>query len=175
LKFPAAGKPFPERSMMADILVLQNQVLAAYKPPRSIDRHSDFIRINAAIKYARELDDAKMYRGAMYQYLEAIRNFAPLMDEGLKPAEALQAEAAKFRSRIASSKADQSIAQLLLEKAEYRLANAGPNGKDAALRTAQGILFHALPAYYSVREKPAVAAAAVGKLVTVTLVRWPYT
>jgi len=175
--FPSAGKASPERSIISDILVLQNEVLAAYKPPRSIDRHSDFIRINGAIKYARELDDAKLYRGAMYQYLEAVRSFADLKAEGDPKSNAeLKAEAARYRTKIESQKSDVSIAELLLEKAEYRLANAGPEGKDApARRTAQNILLSALPAYFAVREKPAVAPAMQGKLATVTLVRWPFT
>jgi len=177
IHIPYARKASPDKSILSDILVLQNEVLAAYKPPRSIDRHADFIRINGAIKYARELDDAKLHRGAMYQYLEAIRNFAALKAEGdPKSTEDLKAEAARYRARIESQKSDVSIAELFLEKAEYRLANAGPDGKDpAARRAAQNILYGALSAYFAVREKPAVAATTQGKLATVTLVRWPFT
>ncbi|MEO8025101.1 MAG: hypothetical protein ABI823_01425 [Bryobacteraceae bacterium] len=173
VKFPSAPGAYPARSIAAEIHQLQNEVLAAYQPPRSIDRHPDFIRINSLIKVAGELDAAKLYYGSMDQYLEAVRAFATLKADSPRPLADLRAEAARYRERLVSKTVDHSIAALFLEKAEYRINGDKPD-EPATRQAIEGALA-ALPAYFAALEHPAVEAPVVGKLVTVTLVRWPYT
>src|SRR5262249_29775607 len=141
-----------------------------FKPPRSIELHSRFIALNATMKAARELDAAKLYAGALYQYLEATRNFGMLdvvPPEGAKLDELRQSVAA-MRQKIAASKDDHSILQIFVERAE------AAQSKDE-LRSALVIVDHVAPAYYASRKAPAQAVRASGKTIQLTLVRWPYT
>ena len=50
---------------------LEDALLAAYRPPASIDRHADFIGASASLKEARELDAAGLRYGALLHYLQA--------------------------------------------------------------------------------------------------------
>src|SRR5262249_37415890 len=71
-------RPPPLRSVLPELDTLQAKVNRAFRPPRSIERHPDFIRLNAALKLARELDAATLYGGALYQYLDAVQQLAAL-------------------------------------------------------------------------------------------------
>src|SRR5262249_29484610 len=118
--FERTSKAFPLRSFLPEIQVLQDKTNAEFKPPRSIELHSRFIALNATMKAARELDAAKLYAGALYQYLEATRNFGMLdvvPPEGAKLDELRQSVAA-MRQKIAASKDDHSILQIFVERAE---------------------------------------------------------
>lgn len=176
LALPASAAP-RARSIAPEIQVLQNKILAAYQPPRSIDHHPDFIRLNAALKFAGELDSAKSYYGAQYQYIEALRMFALLTTESDPPSiDKLRADESGAAARIKAKDADHSIAELLLEKAQYRLTKAEADPKDIeSRRSAHAILSAAIPAYFAVLESPVAPTLVVGRVATVTLVRWPYT
>ena len=78
LHLPRKGRPAALRSLLPELLALQEKANAAFQPPRSIDQHPRFIALNSTIKLARELDAAKLYAGALYQYLEGVRHFAML-------------------------------------------------------------------------------------------------
>jgi thiol-disulfide isomerase/thioredoxin len=54
---PASSAP-QLRSLRQDIDALQSRLLAAYRPPASIERHGEFIVASAALKEAREQDAA---------------------------------------------------------------------------------------------------------------------
>ena len=58
LSKPSGLRPPPLRSVAPELDALEGELLAAYRPPASIDRHSDFIAASAALKEARELDAA---------------------------------------------------------------------------------------------------------------------
>jgi hypothetical protein len=60
------------RTLEGELDALQGELLAAYRPPASIDRHREFIVASAAIKEARELEAAGLRHGALYRYLEAV-------------------------------------------------------------------------------------------------------
>ena len=56
---------FPLRSILPELRQLQTRVIDAYRPPRSVEHHNDFIRLNATLKLAGELDAAKLYAGRL--------------------------------------------------------------------------------------------------------------
>ena len=174
-----AAKPAPSyRSLAPEIEVLQGRVIAAYQPPASIDHHSEFIQINAAIKTAKELDAAQLYFGALYKYLDATRLFASLTakNPGTEQVSRLQADAAEFRRTLSAADVDGSIGEIFLERAESAIATFTANQSDPSqLKAAQVALDTVLPAYLAAIDKPLPAAAPVNHVINVTLVRWPYT
>jgi hypothetical protein len=176
LNLPRTGAPSPFllRSVSPELGCLQDQTTAAFKPPRSVEQHSDFIRLNATLKQAGELDAAHLYAGALYQYLDAVQQFEKLGSPApdVQRQSKLKADVQEMHARLRASKQDSSLAQLFLERAESRLAKS-PSEDD--WKAVQAIVEHVLPAYFAmskpapVRDQPALAR------VTVTLVRWPYT
>ncbi len=178
MKLMRRGRPFVERSFLPELLALQEKVNAAFKPPKSIDLHPRFISLNATIKLARELDAAKYSAGAMYQYLEALRHYgmldAPELDvEGQAK---VKSDVAMLNQRLASSRDDDSIAEILAQRAALYTAHpdGSPPSKDE-WRSARLIVDQVIPAYYSARQSRLAAKRIAGKTVTLTLVRWPYT
>jgi hypothetical protein len=174
LDFPRKSGAFPLRSLSPELQELQMRVLAAYRPPRSVTHHAAFIRLNATLKLAGELDAAKLYAGALYQYLDAIQQFAGF--DAATPDTATQSRLRKslqkIRINLDGSQQDQSIAQLFLERAE-----AGLTRSPAATGwiTVETFVDQVLPAHFVVLKAspPSEHQAPAG--VTVTLVRWPYT
>ena len=111
--------PFPLRSVLPELEALQEKTNAAFQPPRSIDMHPRFINLNATLKFARELDSSKAYAGALYQYLEAARHYGmldPAVPDEAKQS-ALRSLLAEELKKVSTSKRDDSIAQIFLEKA----------------------------------------------------------
>jgi hypothetical protein len=148
----ASKQPAPPlRSIAGDLDSLQRELLAAYKPPASIDRHGEFIGASAMIKEARELDAAGLRYGAMIRYLEAARRTA-LITTTPKAVEvpALPGDM------------DHSIAQIFVDSAKADPANASI------------IVSSVLPRYFAA-IKPAAEVAHAAAKHTITLVRWPYT
>jgi len=96
LNLPRTGKAIPARSLLPELQRLQDKVNAAFVPPKSIDQHPRFIALNATLKTALELDAGKFYRGALYQYLDAVRSFGVLDTAEL---DAGQKSELKIRSR----------------------------------------------------------------------------
>ncbi len=166
---PAAEKPAPAwRSIAPELARLQEKVDAAFVPPRSIDRHSDFIRLNATLKTARELDASGSFAGAAYEYLRAIEALAVLGGSG-GGADVREAIAAA-RSTLEASPRDESLGLLFVERAESGLSEGGDAGAASAAAIARSVL----PACRALGGPPAAAPAGISS-VTVTLVRWPYT
>jgi hypothetical protein len=166
------------RSLAPEIEVLQSRVIAAYQPPVSIDHHSEFIQINAAIKTAKELDAAQLYFGSLYKYLEGVRLFAMLDAKSPEPADAskLAADSAEFRKALADAEVDPSIGEIFLERAESAIAGFNADKADPSrLKPARVALETVLPAYLAAVDKPLPAATPVSHVINVTLVRWPYT
>jgi len=179
LHFPPAPRPRKLRSFAPEIRHLEKEVLTAYKPPQSIERHGDFIRINGSLKAAEEMDQAQLFDGALYKYLQALRLFALLdaRNAGTGRTEDSLEEISRLRTRLSSAPADDSIVELLLEQAEAALEPSGDGGAAGDTRTASVLLKTAIPAYYAAVEHEGDAGElpATGEPVTVTLVRWPYT
>jgi hypothetical protein len=169
---------FPLRSYLPELQKLQQKTNAAFKPPHSIDLHSRFIALNSTLKLAEELDAQKLYAGALYQYLEATRHFAMLDAPPLDAAQqsAWKADLAAARKNLASSKQDDSLAQLFLERAESQAVHGDGSAPSAdEWRSARVILDQVLPAYFAARKPASPLQQASGRTVNLTLVRWPYT
>lgn len=173
------GPALPRRSMLPELLALQEKVNAAFQPPRSIEQHPRFISLNAAIKTGRELDAQTSYSGSLYQYLDAVRHYGmldePTLDAGRQ--EKLKKSLSDARTKIEASAQDDSIALLFLERADSQIASH-PDGTAPTAdewRSAQVIAGSVLPAYYATLNAPAALPQSPGKTVDITLVRWPYT
>ena len=178
LSLARKGAPFPLRSVLPELEALQEKTNAAFQPPRSIDMHPRFINLNATLKFARELDSSKAYAGALYQYLEAARHYGmldPTVPDEAKQS-ALRSQVAEELKKVSSSKRDDSIAQIFLEKANGWLNKPeGASPSSDEWRAVQVIVQQVLPAYYSALKPAAPVQQRASRTATLTLVRWPYT
>jgi hypothetical protein len=174
INLPLDTTPFPLRSISPELLQLQERVTAAYQPPRSVEHHADFIRLNATLKLANELDAAKLYAGALYQYLDATQQFARL-DAGA-PTGAKQSQLRKslreMRNQLGVSQHDESIGQLFMERAEAGLTESPSAHNWIAAET---IVEQVVPAYFAASKASPIPDHTAPAGVAVTLVRWPYT
>lgn len=178
LTLPArAPGPAPRlRSFEPELGALEAEILAAYRPPASIDRHVDFIRASAALKEARELDALGLRYGALLRYLQSLQRFMPLRSAlaGAASPGAHAAPEARLRlydERLASRAVDHTLGRLFLETAQALL----PPGKDQDVAAAQAITDGVLPQYFAALEPAAPVLPRPAPRATVTLVRWPYT
>ncbi len=170
-----AGRAVGGRSMLPELQEIQQRTNAAFQPPKSIEQHPRFISLNATIKLARELDAGRLYDGALFQYLEAERQYAMLDAPELSDAskKALVGDVAALRKRVGASKDDDSIAEIFLERAEA-YTSARETSSDE-WRSTRVIVDRVIPAYFAARKTARAIAAAPAKTVNITLVRWPYT
>lgn len=169
----AERRPPPLRTLEAELDGLQADILKAYRPPASIDRHGEFINASATLKEARELDAAGLRHGALLKYLQAAQRIAPLRsDLPASGADALAERLAGFDRRLAAGDVDHSLGRLFLETAEADLADAKPGTTPPS---AVWIASDVLPRYFAALEPARPAAPKPSPQVTVTLVRWPYT
>jgi hypothetical protein len=83
----------------------------------------------------------------------------------------LEQDIAEAGKRLSVTKHDNSIAQLFLQRAEFL---AKDKESDSTTKAAV-IIGQVLPAYYAARETVTAAERKPRDVVTVTLVRWPYT
>ncbi len=164
--------PPPVRGLAPELDALETRLLAAYRPPASIDRHADFIVTSASLNEAKELDAAGRRYGALLRYLQAAQRFATLTPPPADPGD-LKSRLAQIEARLAASSSDQSLGRLFVEAAQADLATEGSNGA-----TASAIVQEVLPLYtaaVAALEPAREAAPKPDSAVTVTLVRWPYT
>jgi hypothetical protein len=173
LSAPSSIRPPALRPLGADLDALEGELLAAYRPPASIEKHADFIAASSLLKEARELDAAGLRHGAVLRYLLAaqktalLRASAPSLD-----ASALAARFRELEARLSSGGLDHSIGRLFLESAQAEAASVAP----AASPVAAAIVSDVLPRYFAAVQPPRTEPAArKPPRVTVTLVRWPYT
>ncbi|HVP56151.1 MAG TPA: hypothetical protein VMU45_14270 [Candidatus Eisenbacteria bacterium] len=178
LKFAGTQPGFALRSLLPELQALQQKVTAAFQPPQSIELHTRFIALNSQIKLAQELDSTRFYAGALYAYMEATRHYGMLREPPLDAAKqaALKQDLAAERKKLAASSADNSLAQLFIERAESSTAHPDGSAPTAdEWRGARVILDQVLPAYYAAQKPTTPLEQASGKTVDITLVRWPYT
>ena len=173
---PGDAPPAPElRSLAPELEALEREILAAYRPPASIDRHVDFIRASAALKEARELDALGLRYGALLRYLQAAQSFAAAAGAPSSSGDGtplpLAARLHDYDERLSSADVDHTLGRLFLETAEA-LAGRGP---DADLHAAEAIATSVLPRYFAALEPAPAVPGRTPARVTVTLVRWPYT
>lgn len=148
------------RDIQPDIEALRGELLAAYKPPASIDRHREFISASAALKEASELNAAGLRYAALLRYLVGVQRVAPLVANGPSGARSLAA----WESELSKGALDHSIGRLFLELAA--------EGDEPVKATVAG---QVLPRYARALEPATPSPAGNPASVTVTLVRWPYT
>jgi hypothetical protein len=169
---PAGARAPALRSIAPEIRALRDEMLAAYRPPLSIDRHPEYIGASSATKEALEYDAAGLHEAALLRYLQAAVRFAPLRP-GPAPlgAATLAAKTGEWRTRLAAPGVDNSIGELFLELA----AADADTARAGHAVVASAIVEDVLPRYFAALAPAAPAAAAKPPEVTVTLVRWPYT
>lgn len=161
------------RSLNLELDALEAQLLAAYRPPVSIDRHGEVIVASAALKEARELDAAGLRHGALLTYLQAVLRLGLVEPPSTLPeSEALSRELASFAARLSQGPVDHSLGRLFLEWAEDDLAHPLLGGKPtvAAILAEQ-----VLPKYFAALEPAPPPPPVLAPQTRVTLVRWPYT
>ena len=178
LSDPSAPKPPALRSLAPELEALQEMLLKSYKPPVSIDRHPEFITTNAALKEARELDDAGLRYGALVRLLDATMRAGilgqPPSGDPAAPAptaEELTQMLAPYKERLAARGKDHSIGRTYLEAAEANLPGVVGANPAVSLAIARDVL----PRYFQALEKAPPRPPRPAPIVTVTLVRWPYT
>ncbi len=171
LSSPPVKQAPPVRALAPEIDALEGDVLAAFRPPASIDSHGDFITTSAALKESRELDDLGLRYGALLRYLQASLRFAPLRPAAPPDPEGTALRLRELDAQLASGDVDHTLGRLFLEIAQE--AQAGSTPKDAA--TAAAIAGDVLPRYLAALRPAAPPAPRLEPRVTVTLVRWPYT
>lgn len=165
---PAGSMRKPELpGLRHQIDQLEDKLLAEYKPPASIDQHSNFIRASALIKHAHELYDAGLHYGALYRILYARQILSKITSPG-KTMEAVEASqrSAEVASKLKAAGIDHSLAFLFLE-----LAGEEPHNGE----TARAVFDDILPVYFSSLEPSPEPPQKEAPAATVTLVRWPYT
>jgi hypothetical protein len=173
LSTPSERRVPPLRALTAELDGLEADILKAYRPPASIDKHSEFIGASATLKEARELDAAGLRYGALLRYLQAAQRIAPLRpDPPALDAAALAKRLAEFDQRLAAGDFDNSLGRLFLETAQADVAAAAPGTIPPSAVLIAGDV---LPRYFAALEPARPAAPKPTPQVTVTLIRWPYT
>jgi hypothetical protein len=169
-RWEAGAAPGPAlRGLGGELDRLEAEILAAYRPPASIDRHPQFIAASSMLKEARELDGAGLRHGALLRYLQAVLLSAPLRRAAsAADRAALSRDLRALDARLAG--ADHSVARLFVEVAEADLEAA----TDPGVKTA-AVVSDVLPRYFAALEPAPPVAASPAARVTVTLVRWPFT
>ena len=172
---PGAGRAPRLRSLAPELDRLEGELLAAYRPPAALDRHSEFIAWSSAVNEARELDAGGLRYAALLRYLQAALRAAPVRSASSSPAAdaaALRARLAAFERRLVADGVDHSIGRIFLESAQDDLATAGTGEIPASVRA---IADDVLPRYFAALEPAPPPPAMPDARVTVTLVRWPFT
>jgi hypothetical protein len=173
----AAGEAPPSvRSIGSEIERLEAELLAAYRPPASVERHAEFIAASSQLKEARELDDLGLGYGALLRYLQAAQSSWPLR-EAIGSGAAARADAGlledrlrALEKRLASSGTDHSLGRLFLERARETLVASPPETE-----VARTIVSDVLPRYLAALEPARPEPPRATPRFVVTLVRWPYT
>jgi len=170
------GSVPPLRSLEPELDALETELLALYRPPASIDRHSDFIGASATLKEARELDAAGLRHGALLRLLLAAQRAAALKPPDPATPDAVRAALDDLERRVAAPGVDHSIARIFVEAARSDLdGTTEPAPGTARGAAAAAIVRDVLPRYFAALAPAGPRAPRAAPEVTVTLVRWPYT
>jgi hypothetical protein len=162
------GRRPPVRSIAGEIDSLESELLAAYRPPASIDRHPEFIRVSADLKEARELDAQRLRHAALLRYCEAVQRVGLLVEPpsaGPADTNALRSKLDRAEAMLAGERVDHSIARLFVETAR----------SDLSAPAARVIVTRVLPRYRAALAPVPPPTARPAPALAVTLVRWPFT
>jgi hypothetical protein len=171
---PEAPPSPPLRSLTGELDRLEGELLAAYRPPASVDRHPEFIAAGATLKEARELDAAGRHHGALLRYLQLAARSASLVVAGSPPPEraALLSRLDGLEATLADPKVDHTLGRAFAEAARADL-DAHADGTRATV--AESVVERVLPAYLAALGPAPPSPPRPVPEVTVTLLRWPYT
>ena len=165
----------PVRKLTDELADLEQRTAVEFgKLDAGTEKHDQFIVLNATIKEVFEMNEADLYHGALYAYLEATLQLGLLGDEPTGDREALSEKAAAFTQRFKTDGIDHGIVLAFLEAAAADLEN---DAEPADLASVAVIVEDVAPANAAVvgtmpkRPQPQIAAGQVA----ITLVRWPYT
>ena len=171
---PAGLPPLSPRDASGEIAAVRDELLSAYVPPLSIDRHATFIAISALLKEADELEAAGARYGALYRLLDARAQLSRLTH----PGRTLSTEEAERRGReveatLRGIPGDTSLQRLFLDTALSAAAESGSASHGGELAAA--IFDDVLPYFPAVLGPAPPRPPERQAEATVTLVRWPYT
>jgi hypothetical protein len=167
------SRPPALRSVASEVDALQKELLAAYRPPASIDRHPEFITASAGLKEAREQDKAGHRYAALLRYLQSAQRVAMIRATESSDAAEVKRRLDETAKRLIAANVDHTIGQLFIERA--RSALASDNAASGGLPAARAIAFDVLPRYFAALEPARPVTPAPQPQITVTLVRWPFT
>lgn len=171
---PKAWPALSPRGVAGEIAAVRDELLAAYRPPLSIERHAVFIRISALLKEADELGAAGARYGAVLRLLDAKARVARLLHPGRTMSrDQAAARAATYEALLGSSPLDTTLQRLFLETALFSAANPDPAAGGGEIAAA--IFEDVLPYFPVVLGPPPPEPPQRLAEATVTLVRWPYT
>ena len=170
----ATARPLEPRSAAREITAAEDELLAAYVPPASVDQHGVFIRISSLLKQARELDDAGQRYGALYKLLDAKMRIARLVhpERKMDSAEANR-RAWALSPTLAATGADSSILDTFVQIALVQVAD--PDPQMLGPETAAAVFDEVVPLYFTILGPAPPAPPEQVAETTVTLIRWPYT
>lgn len=160
-------RPPALRPLKPELDALESDLLAAYRPPVSIDRHGEFIAASSALNVARALDAAGLRPAALLGYLDASLRAAAFRPAAAAGAAPIEERLGAIQKRLDASATDATIARIYVESAR---SNLGANPQ-----IAETIVSDVLPRYFEALAQPKPPAPPVTPRVTVTLVRWPFT
>ncbi len=173
-----AGAPPKLRPLAHELDDLETKLLAAYRPPASLDRHGDFITANSTLNEARQLDAAGLRAGALLRYLRRrcarIRCSPPHRRplHRILPCSRKRCGASRDASPIRRSTTRSGVS---FSRARRRISppiRCPRNRLPQAPRPSRPTSSPATsPLSQTATARPVLPAPAV----TVTLVRWPYT
>jgi hypothetical protein len=171
----ASGAAPSLRSLEPELDELEREVTRTYRLLGAADQDNAFIRINASLKVAQDLERERRFSGALLQYLEVLRALEAVNSmpaERLAP-DALKSLSESFQAQLSGGKTDHSVGWLYWQMAQSALESGDANDR----KQAAVILHNVAPRYfkYMARLKEGPAPKVVAREITVTLARWPYT
>ncbi len=172
---PANVSPLVPRDLTFEIAAAEVEVATAYVPPRSIDSHPVFIRINSLLKEAHELAGAGANFGALVRLLDARSRLARLVHGGrsVSPGEATE-RGIGVAAALDRSPTDTTLQRFFLELALF--SSADPQTREAGGGEVAAAIFDDVLPRFAELLGPAPQRPPERKAeATVTLVRWPYT
>ena len=166
-----AKAPPPCARSAREIEALEDELLAAYRPPLSIDR----ARATSSPPAPRSRRRASSTRPGCATARCCATCRRRSASRRSRPAEPLDAARVAERlreldERLSAGDVDHSLGRLFLERAQEALAASPPD-----LATAAAIAADVLPRYFAALEPARPEPPRPEPRVTVTLVRWPYT
>jgi hypothetical protein len=139
------------RSLEPELTSLEAQVVKAFGQPEAASQQVLYIRANATLKLAADLNREKRFAGALYKYLEACREFAAVSatDPDAQRLDLIRSQIELFRTRLSSGNTDHSLGLFYLEMAQSALAsgNESPGNKED-LKKAATVIEQVLPTYF---------------------------